>query len=142
MTDNNLKNAGKKAIDSSTNYEYDVFVVDDNFDQANIIKLLIEQSGLKANFTTDSEAAYQTIIKDKPRLVILDLMMPGTTGFIVCKKYRERYGTDLTKILAITGYDTPENRSRILECGANDYLSKPFSLESIKKKIESFNLSA
>jgi len=51
----------------------------------------------------------------KPDLIVLDLFMPGTDGFEVCKRIKENSGTSQIKILAITGYDTKENRDRIME---------------------------
>ena len=137
MTDNNLKNAGKKAIDSSTNYEYDVFVVDDNFDQANIIKLLIEQSGLKANFTTDSEAAYQTIIKDKPRLVILDLMMPELDGLKLLKMIKENPDTQNVKIIVYSGKLYDSDRRKAFMLGADIFLTKPTRSQVLMDSIRS-----
>lgn len=115
-------------------------VVEDDLDVIDFILIALEDIAMDFDITTasDSHTINSIMEKNTPDLIILDLMMPGTTGFIVCKNYRQRPGTEKTKILAITGYDTPENKDRILECGADDYLAKPFSLDILKQKIESF----
>ena len=61
-------------------------------------------------------------------LVVLDLMMPGATGFEVCEQLRSHPETRHVPILALTGYDTLQNEARILAAGANAYLAKPFEL--------------
>ena len=75
-------------------------------------------------------------ITDKlPHLVILDLRIPGVDGFRVCANIREDSRFKNTKILAITGYGTNENRERILKAGADDYLPKPFEAKSFIAKV-------
>jgi CheY-like chemotaxis protein len=72
-----------------------------------------------------------------PDLIILDLMLPGVNGFEVCQQIRSSEFLGSTKILAITGYDSAENKKRIMDCGADDYLAKPMDLITLKQKIES-----
>lgn len=117
-----------------------ILVIEDDPDVLDFILIALEEISNNFDIRTaiDAPAIDQALAQTVPDIVILDLMMPGTTGFIVCKKFRERPGTEQSKILAITGYDTPENKKRILECGANDYLAKPFSLDLLKCKIQSF----
>jgi len=81
------------------------------------------------------EAGLAVEIK-KPHLVILDLLLPGIDGFGVCKiikKHNKRI-----KILAVTGYDTPETKKEILKAGADDYMGKPFGAAELLKKVRMF----
>jgi twitching motility two-component system response regulator PilG len=137
MTLDSAKNKVSKAVNSSTQNDYDIFVVDDNFDQANIIKLLIEQSGFKANFTTDSEAAYQTIIKDKPRLVILDLMMPELDGLKLLKMIKENPDTQHVKIIIYSGKLYDSDRRKAFMLGADIFLTKPTRSQVLMDSIRS-----
>jgi two-component system sensor histidine kinase ChiS len=75
-----------------------------------------------------------------PDLIILDLMLPGANGFEICSKLREKFFVDKRKvpILAITGYDSVENKRKILQAGATDYLPKPFDIEVFVKKIKKY----
>jgi len=73
-------------------------------------------------------------------LVILDLMMPGMTGFEVCEQLRANPTTRRVPILALTGYDTLQNEEKIKAAGATGYMAKPFEvkklLDEIKKVIK------
>ncbi|MFH1379629.1 MAG: response regulator [bacterium] len=117
-----------------------ILVIEDDPDVLDFILFALDEIGRNFEIKTagDADSIAKALHELVPRILILDLMMPGTTGFIVCKNFREKPGTEKSKILAITGYDTPENRKRIIECGANDYLAKPFSLDALKEKINSF----
>ena len=72
----------------------------------------------------------------RPGLVILDLFMPGMDGFEVCKRIKENSSVSGIKILAITGYDTEENRERILRAGADGYLAKPVERSALVQHTE------
>lgn len=69
-------------------------------------------------------------------LVILDLMMPGMTGFEVCEHLKGYGGTKSVPILALTGYDTLQNEERIKAAGASGYLAKPFEIEKLRDEID------
>lgn len=114
-----------------------ILIIEDDPDVLDFILMVLDE--IEADFEIHTASDHETITHAVdtlvPDMIILDLMMPGTTGFVVCKNYRQRHGSESTKVLAITGYDTPENKERIMECGANDYLAKPFSFDAIKDKI-------
>ncbi|MBI4668969.1 MAG: response regulator [Elusimicrobia bacterium] len=75
-----------------------------------------------------------------PDLVILDLMLPGINGFKICKALRDDSELNRTKILAITGYDTEDNRRAIMEAGADAFMAKPFGANELIKKLEEMGL--
>lgn len=116
--------------------QFDVFVIDDNFEQASILKLLIEQFGYRVKFTTDSKSALQKIKKYQPRLVILDLMMPGVDGLRLCKMLKENPQTHDIKIIIYSGKLYDSDRRKAMMLGADLFLTKPTRahvlLESIK----------
>jgi|GEM_PF-3775369 len=72
-------------------------------------------------------------------LVVLDLMIPGMTGFDICEQLRSHPSTKGIPILALTGYDTLQNEQRIKGAGASGYMAKPFEvnlfLDEVKKLI-------
>ncbi len=103
----------------------DVFVVDDNYDQANILKLLMEQYGFKAAFTTDSRSALHAILKNRPKLVILDLMMPELDGLRLCKMIKENPDTNSVKIVIYSGKLYDSDRRKAIMLGADLFLTKP-----------------
>jgi CheY-like chemotaxis protein len=69
-------------------------------------------------------------------LVILDLMMPGMTGFEVCERLRSYEPTSKVPILALTGYDTLQNEEKIKAAGASGYMAKPFEVMKLKSEID------
>ena len=84
---------------------------------------------------SDGFEAGQKISETLPRLVVLDLNLPGIDGFRVCENIRKNERFAHTRILAITGYGTPEVEQRILKAGANGYLPKPFKTDEFKEKV-------
>ena len=76
------------------------------------------------------------VMKFKPGLIILDLIMPEMSGFEVCRLIKKDPDTSHIKILTITGYDTEENRDRIMEAGADGYLAKPVVMDTLLQHVE------
>ncbi|OCT16890.1 hypothetical protein A8709_00820 [Paenibacillus pectinilyticus] len=70
-------------------------------------------------------------------LVILDLMMPGMSGYEVCQEIRKRYSLLEMPVLMVTAAIQPQDKVAALQAGANDYLSKPFDVEELKARIGS-----
>jgi CheY-like chemotaxis protein len=64
----------------------------------------------------------------KPDLLILDILMPGMNGFEVCKKLKEKPGTQNIKIVAITGHSDTDLKARILQAGADLFYRKPLNV--------------
>ncbi len=114
-----------------------ILIVDDDQAVIDLITRFLKQFPQKYQFASaiDGFQAGQTLAEFEPELIILDLMLPGIDGFEVCRDIRSNEKTIGIKILAITGYDTPVNRKKILSYGANDYLAKPFEMEDLGKKI-------
>ncbi len=67
----------------------------------------------------------------KPDIVLLDLMMPGLDGFSVCRLLKENPSSSAIRIIAMTGYHTPENVEQIVAAGAETCLAKPLNLETL-----------
>lgn len=74
---------------------------------------------------------------DKVDLVILDLMMPGMSGYEVCQELRTRYSLLELPILMVTATIQPQHKVAAFQAGANDYLPKPFDMEELKARIGS-----
>jgi len=98
--------------------------------------------GLKDNFlaesydvstATDGEVGYRMIREEKPDVVILDLMLPGMSGYEVCRKVRDE--GIATPILMLTARGEEADRVLGLDLGADDYVSKPFSLRELLARV-------
>ncbi len=75
------------------------------------------------------------VATQKPRVVVLDLRMPGMDGFEVCRRIKSDEGSRDTEVIAITAYPSQENMDRILECGARTCLTKPLDLEKLVEQV-------
>jgi len=71
--------------------------------------------------------------------VVLDLILPDMNGVEVCRQIKQNPDTAHIKILAVTGYDTEENRERMLSAGADGYMAKPLDMDQLIRRIR--NLS-
>ncbi|MDD2714918.1 MAG: response regulator [Candidatus Wallbacteria bacterium] len=112
-----------------------ILVVDDDESVLKIIKLILEENGYQVKLAADGFQAGKAIGEFEPQLVILDIMLPGISGFDVCKLIREKYKT--TKILGITGQYTAEIRKKIIACGADDLIEKQFNVDDLVEKVGS-----
>lgn len=116
--------------------EKKILIIDDEPTVGELIKDLL--AGLftcDLQIVLDGFTAGLKLQEYYPDLIILDLNLPGVNGFEICTKIRHDELQTGIKILAITGYDSEENYKRIIECGADAYLPKPFQAEEILSKI-------
>ncbi len=115
-----------------------VLIVDDERPVINVISKVLKKFSDKyvVSSASDGFQAGEMVHDFKPDLVILDLRLPGINGFKVCSRIKKNENTRHIKIMAITGYDTPEYRKRILKAGADDYLAKPFDINTLADKVE------
>lgn len=113
-----------------------ILIVDDD---PKIRKLISQSLGSKKfilEFASDGFEAGLKISKSQPQLVILDLFLPEMDGFKVCRQIKEDEDVADTKIIAISGYDTHQNRQKILDCGADLFMSKPLDFKNLTSEIE------
>jgi len=84
---------------------------------------------------TDGYEALVQVGAFRPDVLVLDIQMPRLDGFEVCRRLKARRETRGIRILAITAYPDGQVRERILACGADDYLEKPFSVEKFRASV-------
>ncbi len=92
------------------------------------------KKGYEIFIAADGFEAGRLLGQHDPQLVVLDLKLPGIDGFEVCRQIKEQHS--LTRVLAITGYDTDENKQRIMKAGADAYLGKPFRMAKFLEECE------
>lgn len=113
-----------------------ILVVDDEPEIVEFIKdLLTDNVPHQFESASDGFSAGRLIQTFSPDLVILDLLLPGVDGFQVCKMIRNDNETKNAKILAITGYDSMDVKTKIIDSGADDYLGKPLEMQPTLDKI-------
>lgn len=113
-----------------------ILIVDDDVAITELMKALISMEGHEPTTVNDSLQAME-IAKDlEPDLITLDLMMPGLTGFELCKMINEDPAFSKTPVVIISAKDDPESKEKALQAGAKDYITKPFGVDDFLGKIE------
>ncbi|HDY89142.1 MAG TPA: response regulator [bacterium] len=112
-----------------------ILIVDDDPLSQDLLTKMLSKDGYKTEIAADGFDAGFKIKDFKPGLIILDLIMPGMDGFELCTRVKENSETSHMKILAITGYDTKENRDRVMKAGADGYLAKPLAMDTLLQYV-------
>src|SRR5262245_45475180 len=121
---------------SSRNGHTHVLVVEDEQDIAGLIKHTLERGGeILVDTVGSGDAALKAVIDEAPDLIILDLNLPVLSGVEVCRILRSRPGTARTPIIMLTARTSESDRVLGLEAGADDYVTKPFSLRELAARV-------
>ena len=110
-----------------------VLVVDDEKSIVEILTLNLKNEGYTVCEAYDGEEAVMKAESEKPDLILLDVMLPNMDGFSVCKKIRE---TSSVPILMITAREEEVDKVLGLELGADDYITKPFSVRELLARVK------
>lgn len=109
-------------------------IVEDNQDIVANLYAYFEPLGYELDCAYTGPAALETLRNEVFDVVVLDIMLPGLDGLAVCRALREEYGNDVP-VLMLTARDTVPDRVAGLDCGADDYLIKPFSMSELDARL-------
>lgn len=110
-----------------------IIVVEDEAKIARFVQLELVHEGYDVEVARNGNTALETILKNDADLVILDVMLPGLSGYEVCRKVREQ-GIDIP-IIMLTAKDDVSDKVSGLDMGADDYMTKPFAIEELFARI-------
>jgi phosphate regulon transcriptional regulator PhoB len=113
-----------------------ILVVEDEPDIRKLVHYNLSQEHFKILEAEDGEKALKVVQREKPHLIILDLMLPGLSGLELCRSLRERPETAQLPILMLTARAGEADRVVGLEMGADDYLTKPFSPRELVARVK------
>jgi DNA-binding response OmpR family regulator len=113
-----------------------VLLAEDDLSLGYVIKDNLADAGYEVVLCADGQAALDKFNKEDFDVCLLDVMMPNKDGFTVAKKIRQQ--SDLIPILLITAKSLEEDRIHGFECGADDYIVKPFSMQELLLRIDVF----
>jgi DNA-binding response OmpR family regulator len=113
-----------------------ILVVEDEADIAGIIKLTLErEGGTEVDVVSSGDAALRAVAAGLPDLIILDLSLPTLGGIDVCRALRARPRTAAVPIIMVTARVNESDRVAGLDLGADDYVTKPFSLKELAARV-------
>ena len=112
-----------------------ILVVDDEPDIVALVVYHLAKAGYKVSSASSGSDALALAKREKPALIVLDLMLPGMSGFDVLARLREEESTAGVAVLMLTARKEEPDRIRGLELGADDYLTKPFSPQELVLRV-------
>ena len=113
-----------------------VFIVEDEPDLRDTLKYNLENEGFSVEAFSNGEDFLSSVDKNKPNLVILDLMLPGVSGLDVCRELRSNENYDGIGIVMLTAKSEEIDRIVGFELGADDYVTKPFSVRELILRVK------
>jgi len=114
-----------------------ILVVDDVPVNVKLLADLLTIKGYAVVTAANGAEALVKVEKDRPGLVLLDVMMPGMSGYDVCRKIRENPATTMLPIIMVTALDPTQERVKGIEAGADDFLSKPINQPELLARVKS-----
>ena len=113
-----------------------IFIVEDEPDLRDTLSFNFENEGFKVSSFPDGEKCLTSIKKNKPDLIILDLMLPGINGLDVCREIRSKEENNDVSIIMLTAKGEEIDRIVGFELGADDYVTKPFSVRELILRVK------
>jgi class 3 adenylate cyclase len=113
-----------------------VLVVDDDPDMAALLARLLKKEGMAVDTVHDGDAALVNAMSSAPDLILLDVMLPGLSGFEVCERLKGDEATALIPIVLVTALEDTQSRVRGIEAGCDDFLSKPVKAEELIARVK------
>jgi two-component system, OmpR family, response regulator len=111
-----------------------VLIVEDDVDEAEVLKAILERQGMKVRVAKEGGQAQATFVMQKPDFVILDLILPGESGFEICERLKNT--DDTVPVMIVSAIDRPDARDLAERVGADGYLPKPYDPQHLLGKMQ------
>ena len=112
-----------------------IFVVEDEEDIARLISYNLQAAGFKSQSFVSGTSVLSEAVREMPAMFLLDVMLPGTDGFELCRQIRKTPALSAIPIIFLTAKTTEADRIKGLDLGADDYITKPFSPRELVARV-------
>lgn len=113
-----------------------ILVVEDAANDIRLLGTLLSEAGHGVTVSRSGEEALEQIAAELPNLILLDVILPGISGYEVCARLRRNEATKHVPVLMITALQPDEDRQRGLDAGADDFLVKPISRVELMARVK------
>jgi PAS domain S-box-containing protein len=113
-----------------------VLLVDDNVDAMEMMAFLLTEMGYEAHTTADATGIVELALAQRPDVIVLDIGLPNVDGYEVARMLKQHPVLKSTRLVAHTGYGSPEDRRKALEAGFDAHLVKPAELDDLEKALQ------
>ena len=113
-----------------------ILIIEDERDIADLIGFNLQRAGFEVIKSYDGLEGTELALRERPDLILLDLMLPGRDGYAVFRELRRDSRTVNTPVIMLTARAQTEDRIQGLEAGADDYLTKPFSPKELMLRVQ------
>lgn len=113
-----------------------ILIVEDERDIAELIAFNLKRAGFEISLAHDGIEGLEAALRERPDLIVLDLMLPGRDGFSVFRELKRDPRTHAIPVIMLTARAQTEDRIQGLEAGADDYLTKPFSPKELMLRVQ------
>lgn len=116
-------------------YAANILIIEDDPDLGTLIQFNLQREGYEVRLATSGEQGLELASMQNPDLVLLDVMLPGQSGFEICRQLKETWGNTGLQVIMLTARTDEIDVVTGLEVGADDYITKPFSLRVMSARI-------
>jgi signal transduction histidine kinase len=113
-----------------------ILIVDDIATNVQVVGRILTDAGYSITFATDGRKALERVQQAKPDLILLDIMMPGLSGYEVCYQLKDNPATAEIPIIFLSALENELNQVRAFQVGGVDYITKPFQAEVVLARVE------
>jgi len=134
----NSESAGASDAASAANF-LSILVAEDNDINRRVIQIVLERLGYRADYVENGLDALSAVARKRYDLILMDMLMPGMDGIEATERIRRDIPAgERLVIIAMTASAMPEDEQKCLAAGMDDYISKPFRIETVGEKIKKF----
>ena len=112
-----------------------VLIVDDNPTNLKLVAYLVKAQGYEVETASDADAALAAIAANRPRLILMDLQLPGIDGLELTRRLKADPATREIKVIAVTAYAMKGDHEKAIAAGCDDYVTKPIDTRALPQVI-------